>query len=589
MDTATLIGLINAFSKPVGNVVNYNLQGIIGPAGPPGPPGPTGLGGFGPPGTDATELLVYYIKPTNGTAIKNGTGTLTVEAHRIFMGEDELLSAGTVKLYDPSNNEITVANGYATGSDGYTGVLDATDIDLSKVITLKDGPSGQALDTITLIDVLDGAAGSDAIFGSIESNNGLAWVQEAGPGNWNPTATTSTLTVTFYQSGASIATRTVVITRADATLSAPTPDTVDGITYTRIGDGTSAITIVFTHVSSGIQVSETLYAVAGAPAGSALSADIPFLSGIIFTGDTGTGKVGWSAGTLKYGGDTYSIVAKAVGDGDTNLWIYWDADDSNTTFKTTNTLSTAIASGNWVMCYNDAGVAIPTPAYRSLRAGLGQFDTLAAINAALGAITSGSITLSLGGDTRLRIDSNGLYVSNNAGGAWTAVIKNVAGVVGLYADTLVANAITTNMINGLAVDNSKIADDSTMYSGISNTDAESSALSKNPTWDTLDSFATTSDGGIVIGSYSLIFHNYDTTWQAFAQMRIVRDSTEIVYESHAMAASPPDDYTIANTFMDTPTAGAHTYYLQGRYDSVTPSLVCKARLRKLYTQESRGK
>ena len=453
---------------------------------------------------DGEGIVVYYIKPTNGTAIKNGTGTLTLEAHKITGGSDVLLSSGTIKLYDPSNNLITVANGYAAGSDGYTGVFDAGDINLSKVITMKDGAGGTVLDTVTVIDVLDGDPGDpgdpgdDAIIGSVESNNGLAWVQAAGPGTWTPATMTTTLTVTYYQggaeintrtvvvtrsgatlsapapdtvdgitytrigngtsaltilfdhvageikvaetcyavagsndaivgcvesdiglvwlqapgpgdwtpagtectltvryykSGAQINTRTVVITRSDSTLTAPAPDTVDGITYSRIGSGTSAITIIFEHVASDIKVSETVYAIAGSTSsGGGLSDDVPLLRNITFIGSVGSGKVGWTSGYLDYGGSTYNITTKAVDDGSTDAYIYWDADDQNTTFKTTASLATAITAGNWVVCKNVSGVAIPAAVHRILLGGLIQASTLAAINANLGTVTAGDVS-----------------------------------------------------------------------------------------------------------------------------------------------------------------------------------------------------
>jgi len=110
-------------------------------------------------GSGGAAASLYYIKATAGTAIHNGTGTLTIEAHLVTGGSDSLLAAGTIKLYDPSNQELTVASGYYTGSDGYTGVLDSGDISGAIVITLKDGTGGTPLDTITLVDVADGATG----------------------------------------------------------------------------------------------------------------------------------------------------------------------------------------------------------------------------------------------------------------------------------------------------------------------------------------------------------------------------------------------------------------------------------------------
>ncbi len=114
------------------------------------------------PDTDATR---HYILATAGNQIQNGVGQLTVEAHRVLAGTDELLSAGNIKLFDPGDNELTVANGYVAGSDGYTGILDAGDITGSIVITLKDGATGPALDSMTLVDSLDGAAGADGADG----------------------------------------------------------------------------------------------------------------------------------------------------------------------------------------------------------------------------------------------------------------------------------------------------------------------------------------------------------------------------------------------------------------------------------------
>ncbi len=264
----------------------------------------------GLPGENGDDAVVYYIKPTDGTAIHNSTGTLTIEAHKIAGGSDTLLSSGTIKLYDPNNNEVTEANGYATGSDGYTGVLDSGDIDGSKVITLKDGTEGTPLDTITLVDVQDG---------------------------------------------------------------------VDG---------------------------------------GGLSDDVPFLTGITFIGNTGSGKVGWTAGTLDFGGTPYNIVAKAVDDGSTDTYIYWDDDDSTTTFKTTDDLATAIAAGNWVVCVNNSGAAIPAATHKVVLAGVIKTSTLAAINADLGNITAGQLKLSgLDGSPttealaryQIKLDGTGLY------------------------------------------------------------------------------------------------------------------------------------------------------------------------------------
>ncbi len=214
------------------------------------------------------EALRYYIKPTDGTAIKNSSGTLTIEAHQVSGGADVLLSSGTIKLYDPSDKEITVANGYATGSDGYTGVFDSGDIDGSKVITLKDGASGTPLDTITLLDITDGA---DAIMGHIEPSGSLASVKQKD-GTWAPPSTTLDLDCTFYLKGMAVARVARRITRTDAgslSHAATTHKHADGdlnadrVSVDSLGDDTTTLTVGFhyNHDGHDLWVYETVLAV----------------------------------------------------------------------------------------------------------------------------------------------------------------------------------------------------------------------------------------------------------------------------------------------------------------------------------------
>jgi hypothetical protein len=479
----------------------------------------------GDPGADA---IVYYIKPTNGTAIKNGSGTLTIEAHKIVGGSDSILSSGTIKLYDPSNNEITVGNGYAAGSDGYTGVFDEGDISGSIVVTMKDGTGGEALDTITLVDIDDG---DDAVVGSIESDIGLVWLQAPGPGDWTPAGTECTLTVKYYQGGVQINTRTVVITRSGATLTAPAPDTVDGITYSRVGNSTSAITIIFEHVASNIQVSETVYAIAGSTSsGGGLSDDVPLLRDITFIGSTGSGKVGWSAGYIDYGGSTYEIVAKAVDDGNTDAWIYWDADDQNTTFKTTTSLATAIAAGNWVVCKNDAGVATPANSHRILLGGLIQVSTLAAINSDLGTVTAGDVSA-----CTLNVD--------------TADIVNLA--------------VETAKIANLHVTTGKIADDATrVYQNQSTTGSQN--INYNGGYTTLQSLTETSLGGVVglVASYTLHSTGGGTKT---VTTQLLKGST-VLQEREDTVTDDGDEKTISFMISDIPGSGSVSYSIQAHSD-----------------------
>ncbi len=218
-------------------------------------------GAQGPAGPAAVQ---YEARPVNGTAIQNGIGTLTVEAHQITGAGDVHLSTGTIRLYVGST-EVTVANGFAAGSDGFTGVFDSGDINNSVLVEIKDGPSGTVLDTVTLIDVADGTA-SNATFGSVTSSNGLAWNRAINAGSWTPAANTTDLTCTFFQGGASIATETVRATldtiTGNITVALEGADDAN-VTFALFNDNTAAVTIEWLHVPSGERVSERVVSVQG--------------------------------------------------------------------------------------------------------------------------------------------------------------------------------------------------------------------------------------------------------------------------------------------------------------------------------------
>lgn len=210
----------------------------------------------GPPGLDAT---LYYIKPTQGTALKNGTGQLTVEARKVFAGNDVLLSSGSVQLYVGSTL-VTAANGYVTGSNGYTGIFDAGDISGAAVVSLKNGPSGEVLDTITLVDIADGEAdtGKNAVYGYIEASNGLAWVRGIDQTTWSPSANTTRLDCTFVQGGAAVARVAWLVTRAaDGTLTGASTTHGAGdlngsrVTVSETNEGSRAFTVKFDYANAG--------------------------------------------------------------------------------------------------------------------------------------------------------------------------------------------------------------------------------------------------------------------------------------------------------------------------------------------------
>jgi hypothetical protein len=214
----------------------------------------------GGPGATGADALLYYIKPTSGTAIKNGSGTLRVEAHWVQGGNDILLSSGSLKLYVGST-EVTVANGYYAGSTGYIGIFDSGDIAGSTVVSLKDGPSGTTYDTITLVDVVDGSTGgvgADGVYGYIESTGPLAWVRSSDQTTWTPAGTTLQFDCTFVQAGADVARVAWVLTRdADGILTGVSGTHSGGdlngarVTATELGEGTQVMGVRFDYSFSG--------------------------------------------------------------------------------------------------------------------------------------------------------------------------------------------------------------------------------------------------------------------------------------------------------------------------------------------------
>ena len=236
---------------------------------------PTSVAAGPRPGADDGATL-YYIQPARGTAIHNGQGTLEVVAYRATPTGSEALTSGTIKLYNPLKQEVTEANGYAAGSDSYTGVLDSGDISGSIIISLRDGPDGTPLDTIALIDVADGAdgdpgtPGEDAVFGSIEPSGPLAWIKQKNDAGWLPATTMLDFDTTFYIAGEAAARKAIRITRADdGSLTYGNTLHKDGnlndsrISVDGLGSGTTTLTLKFlySHEDKEAVVSETALAV----------------------------------------------------------------------------------------------------------------------------------------------------------------------------------------------------------------------------------------------------------------------------------------------------------------------------------------
>lgn len=214
-------------------------------------------------GVDGADSQMYYIRPTAGTAIKNGAGTLSLQSRSLLGGVDSALAAGTIQLYAGSTL-VTVANGFASGSDGYVGYFDSGDIASSVTVYLRDGPAGTIYDTITLADIADGAAdtGSDAVYGYVEASNGLAFTRASDGSTWAPAGATTRLDCTFVQAGTEVAREAWLITRAsDGTLTGVTTTHGGGdlntsrVTVTEINSGTRALTVRFDYSFGGDEAS----------------------------------------------------------------------------------------------------------------------------------------------------------------------------------------------------------------------------------------------------------------------------------------------------------------------------------------------
>jgi hypothetical protein len=214
------------------------------------------------PAPSSAGTTIYYIKPITGTAIKNHIGTLTLEAHAIIAGEDSIISSGNRQLYVNGSTLVHESNGFQLGSDGYTGIFNHVNINNSVVVELREGADGNILDSITLVDVEDGASaaeGEDAVYGYIEATSGLAWTQAINEGAWTPATTFTNLDVTFVKGGAEVARWSTridldessgILTNGGAATHASGNFNTGRITRSISGNSTQALTVKYDYLNS---------------------------------------------------------------------------------------------------------------------------------------------------------------------------------------------------------------------------------------------------------------------------------------------------------------------------------------------------
>lgn len=125
-------------------------------------------------GEDATQR---FIRPTNGTAIKNSNPnkTLGLETVEIKGSRESLISSGDPKLYVEDSGSYTTVSNYFSGiSDDHEPVFSVTEIQGNLTVYLRD-TDGNNLDTITLADLTDGVSA-----GYVLSPDGFAVTHYSG-------------------------------------------------------------------------------------------------------------------------------------------------------------------------------------------------------------------------------------------------------------------------------------------------------------------------------------------------------------------------------------------------------------------------
>lgn len=123
--------------------------------------------------------------------------------------------------------------------------------------------------------------------------------------------------------------------------------------------------------------------------------DIPLTNNLEWDDDTpNSGYISWSAEDgenpilFTWKGSTYEITA----DNSNKKFIYWD-ENYTTSFQSSDTLTDAIGSGKWLMCYNDSGTANPAFGRKVIHGGIIQAGTITAAGAQIANLTVGTLQI----------------------------------------------------------------------------------------------------------------------------------------------------------------------------------------------------
>ena len=163
---------------------------------------------FVKPGADTRPR--FFIKPLNGTQIKNASGNLELQVVRTdSTGSFDISGSaqGNAEIYSGSVKLSTSLTGITDGGNGaeYNPVIAPSAISGTLELTLQE-TDGTVLDSITLVDVTDGLGG-----GSFLVPNGL--VTKRNPNDSNSfTPSTMAVTASFFDATGSEFRKNVLIT-----------------------------------------------------------------------------------------------------------------------------------------------------------------------------------------------------------------------------------------------------------------------------------------------------------------------------------------------------------------------------------------
>lgn len=135
----------------------------------------------GPFRINGVDAQSYFIRPVDGTAIKNSNGTVQLKAIEVLGQSLTELKSGSVKMYvyDSANSTFeTVSNFFGAVSDDHQPTFGSTEINGDRIIYLRDGgtSSDTTFDTVTLLDVTDGISG-----GYVKADPSLLMTHFTGP------------------------------------------------------------------------------------------------------------------------------------------------------------------------------------------------------------------------------------------------------------------------------------------------------------------------------------------------------------------------------------------------------------------------